>query len=187
MKYGFVYIWYDRKHKRYYVGCHWGQEDDGYICSSNWMRMAYTRRPEDFKRRILKRTTIRELLFELEDYYLNMIPNEEFGKRYYNLQNNWKHWSEKEQQRLSISQKISQSRKGNKYGPRSEETKQKIREANLGKILSEETKQKISQANLGKTISDKQRQAISKANKGIPRSDEVKKKISESKRNKNGN
>ena len=33
-KYGFVYIWFDRKHKRYYIGCHWGHEDDGYVCSS---------------------------------------------------------------------------------------------------------------------------------------------------------
>ena len=36
VKYGFVYIWYDRKHHRYYIGCHWGTIDDGYICSSNW-------------------------------------------------------------------------------------------------------------------------------------------------------
>lgn len=37
-KYGFVYIWFDRKHHRFYIGCHWGHEEDGYICSSNWMR-----------------------------------------------------------------------------------------------------------------------------------------------------
>ena len=37
-KYGFVYIWYDRKHKRYYIGCRWGTENDGYICSSSWMK-----------------------------------------------------------------------------------------------------------------------------------------------------
>lgn len=28
-KYGFVYIWRDRKYNRYYIGCHWGREDDG--------------------------------------------------------------------------------------------------------------------------------------------------------------
>ena len=37
-KYGFIYIWYDRKHQRYYLGRHWGTENDGYICSSNKMR-----------------------------------------------------------------------------------------------------------------------------------------------------
>jgi hypothetical protein len=53
MKYGFVYLWFDRKHKRYYVGAHWGKEDDGYICSSNWMRDAYKKRSQDFLREIL--------------------------------------------------------------------------------------------------------------------------------------
>ena len=27
--YGFVYIWYDRKYKKYYIGSHWGYENDG--------------------------------------------------------------------------------------------------------------------------------------------------------------
>ena len=56
-KYGFIYVWYDKKHKRYYVGSHWGHEDDGYICSSSWMRKAYRRRPSDFRRRIIARVT----------------------------------------------------------------------------------------------------------------------------------
>jgi hypothetical protein len=53
-KYGFVYIWFDRKHKRFYIGCHWGKENDGYVCSSPWMKQAYKHRPQDFKRKILK-------------------------------------------------------------------------------------------------------------------------------------
>ena len=66
-KHGFVYIWYDAKHHRYYVGCHWGNENDGYICSSNWMREAYRDRPEDFKRRILtKNIESRPALYEEE-------------------------------------------------------------------------------------------------------------------------
>jgi hypothetical protein len=52
-KYGFVYIWYDHKNIRFYIGSHWGHENDGYICSSRWMRNAYKRRPNDFKRRII--------------------------------------------------------------------------------------------------------------------------------------
>ena len=27
-KHGFVYIWFDRKHRRFYIGSHWGTEDD---------------------------------------------------------------------------------------------------------------------------------------------------------------
>ncbi len=85
-KYGFVYIWRDRKHKRFYVGCHWGREDDGYICSSSWMKKAYKYRPEDFKRRILvsRISSIKELR-DIEHYYLNMIKPEEIKVKYYNL------------------------------------------------------------------------------------------------------
>ena len=93
-KYGFVYIWFDRKHKRYYIGAHWGNENDSYICSSNWMRDAYKRRPHDFKRRTLTRIyTTRKDTFIKEQEWLELIKPEEIGKRYYNLQiiarNNW--------------------------------------------------------------------------------------------------
>jgi hypothetical protein len=66
MKYGFVYLWFDKKHKRYYVGCRWGDEADGYICSSPWMLQGYSHRPQDFKRRVLSKiyTNRRDLLEE---------------------------------------------------------------------------------------------------------------------------
>jgi hypothetical protein len=92
MKYGFIYIWRDKKHKRYYIGCHWGREDDGYICSSSWMKQAYEKRSQDFKRRILKTNIFdkNQTLLE-EQYWLNMIKKEEIKPiskypRYYNLQ-----------------------------------------------------------------------------------------------------
>lgn len=73
-KYGFVYIWFDRKHKRYYIGCHWGTENDGYICSSSNMKSAYNRRPQDFKRRIISRVyTNRKDLLEEEYKWLSQI------------------------------------------------------------------------------------------------------------------
>ncbi|AGE56241.1 GIY-YIG catalytic domain-containing endonuclease [Paramecium bursaria Chlorella virus NE-JV-1] len=65
-------------------------------------------------------------------------------------------------------QKMSDSKKGEKnnmYGKaRSEETKEKLREANLGKTLSEETKQKLREANLGKTASEETKQKLREAN-----------------------
>jgi hypothetical protein len=93
-KYGFVYIWRDRKHKRFYIGSHWGTETDGYICSSRWMRKAYRRRPDDFKRRVVSRIySDRVTLFLEEERWIGMIQKEEIGKRYYNLkfgsQNHW--------------------------------------------------------------------------------------------------
>ena len=144
-KYGFVYIWFDRKHKRYYIGCHWGSQLDSYICSSSNMKSAYIRRPDDFKRKILK-TNIdcKNKLLEEEYKWLTMIKKEELGKRYYNLHNHhFSHWSTNEITKRSVGEKISASpnRSAN------------ISKALTGKTLSEETKEKIRQANLGKTYS----------------------------------
>lgn len=83
---GFVYIWRDRKHNRYYVGSHWGYPTDKYICSSVWMRNAYKRRPEDFKRRILETViTTRQDLYNREYAWLSLIKKHEIGERYYNI------------------------------------------------------------------------------------------------------
>ena len=86
-KTGFVYIWYDRKHKRYYIGCHLGKEDDGYICSSSWMKLSYKKRPADFKRRILESDVPEKFLYDREYEWLRLIKDEELGTTYYNLHN----------------------------------------------------------------------------------------------------
>lgn len=85
MKHGIVYLWFDRKHKRYYLGSHWGTENDGYICSSRWMRNSYKRRPQDFKRRILLKNISNEIhTRKAEHKLLQMIKSEELGIKYYN-------------------------------------------------------------------------------------------------------
>jgi len=84
-KYGFVYIWRDKKYKRYYIGSHWGTKEDGYVCSSNWMFKSHKRRPGDFKRRILKIVkTNRKETYNEEQKWLDKIKHEELGKKYYN-------------------------------------------------------------------------------------------------------
>ena len=106
-KYGFIYIWYDCKRKMYYIGSHYGTEDDGYICSSNRMRDAYRRRSHDFKRRIIKNKIDRSNLLEEEHKWLQLIPDDELGKKYYNLRKHkWGHWSTDEKTKLSIKEKI---------------------------------------------------------------------------------
>jgi hypothetical protein len=184
-KYGFVYLWYDKKHKRYYVGCHWGTVDDGYICSSTWMKSSYLRRPNDFKRRILKTSLSREQMYIEEQYYLDLQKPEEKKIRYYNLNTkNGDPWHKHPLKNASVGQKISYSKKGKSTGPRdpsvgkkiseakkkafaerggmSEEHKQKLREAKLGKKLSPEHREKVIQT-LGKT--DEWRAAVSTASK----------------------
>lgn len=134
---GFVYIWFDRKHCRFYIGSHWGSEDDGYVCSSSWMSRAYKRRPRDFKRRILKRVNDRANILLEEQRYLDLIKPNEIRVRYYNLttnvQGNWAHDPNK---RLTVGQKISKARTGQKCakrGPRTEEVKEKIRQKLKGR------------------------------------------------------
>lgn len=113
-KYGFVYLWFDRKHKRFYIGSHWGFEDDGYICSSRWMKQAYSHRPEDFKRRILKRVyTNRHDLLDAETEFLIRIKDAEIKTKYYNLSNKNKgHWVTKESSKESVAQKVSKALTG---------------------------------------------------------------------------
>jgi hypothetical protein len=107
-KYGFIYIWRDRKYNRYYIGMHWGLEDDGYICSSTWMMQAYKNRPNDFKRRILDRVyTNRKELYEKEKYWLSFIKDNEIKKRYYNLSKNVRDTWLNEDAKLTRREKIS--------------------------------------------------------------------------------
>ena len=113
-KYGFVYIWFDRKHKRFYIGCRWGHENDGYICSSKWMKKAYKIRPQDFKRRILYRIyTNRKELLEQEFKWLSLIKPYELHGKYYNLYNHhFNHWATNPEQSKIIAEKISKKNKG---------------------------------------------------------------------------
>jgi hypothetical protein len=112
-KYGFVYLWRDRKHKRYYIGCHWGTVDDGYICSSSWMKQAYKHRPEDFKRKILV-TDIRDRskLHEEEFKFLSRIKDDELKTKYYNLNNHhFNHWTSNPNTLKTTRERISQNTK----------------------------------------------------------------------------
>ena len=203
-KYGFVYIWKDKKHKRYYIGSHWGHEKDGYICSSKWMRRSFYRRSEDFKRRTLKRNIARDNLLKEEQRWLDMIKPEEVKVRYYNisltvLNNVW--WND-EWSRKTIGQKISNYRTGKKYGKRSPEIGRKISKTlkelghkpirhdtfgMLGKKHSEETKIKMSLAAIGKPKSLEHIENSRNARIGMkfgPASEERKRKIGDANRGK---
>lgn len=182
MKYGFVYIWRDQKHNRYYIGSHWGNVNDSYICSSNWMRDAYRRRPHDFKRRILStKLPNQKATLEEEQRWLNMIQPHEIkqGKnsRYYNLSLRISpgHWANTtEEAKASRSEKLRKAMTGKKL---SEETRNKIRKARLGTKASNETKAKISQAGLGRKHSQEAKNKVSQA--ASNRSEETRAKISQ--------
>lgn len=155
-KYGFVYVWYNRWKKKFYVGCHWGSENDGYVCSSKLMREAYKRNPEYFKRRVIQRHHgTRQELLEIEHRWLQLIADVDLGNKYYNLsKKHFGHWTTSPDSR-SVAQKIkdapgrkekiAKAATGRKH---SEATKAKIRAARAKQIIAPETKEKIRKANL---------------------------------------
>lgn len=203
--FGFVYIWKDKKRNRFYIGSHWGTEDDGYICSSKWMRDCFNRRPHDFKRRILSRIyTDRKDTYEKEQQWLNLIQEHELGNNYYNRTKT-----------LLVGMGDAWNKgKTNCYSP---ETLEKMKLAKLGKPNNSETKfkpdmtpwnkdtvglttawnkglDKEFQPHYNKSRSDETKLKISEAQKGKSRpagsgmsgknhSDETKLKISLSKQN----
>ena len=162
-KYGFVYVWFDHKHKRYYVGCRWGNEHDSYVCSSNWMKQAYARRPQDFKRRVIARvTTSRSDLLIEEHKWLSMIKDEELGKKYYNLTNHKNgSWSADPDKLREVGAKISRANRGKKRTEeaianqkagmlkRKLEGKPRYRVTIKRRPPTEETRKKMSAAKLG--------------------------------------
>lgn len=138
-KYGFVYIWRDRKHKRYYIGCHWGREDDGYVCSSKWMKNAYKIRPEDFKRRILCRVETRTEALQEEGKWLALIKPEELKVRYYNSHNHaFNHWSSNPDQLEQIRRTLSEKTKEAMARPEVREKMEAVYAKERGKKLDPE-------------------------------------------------
>lgn len=126
---GFVYIWFDTHNKMYYVGCHWGSPDDGYICSSPWMKKAYKNRPHHFRRRIIKFCETKEEMIREEDRYISMIKPEELRVKYYNLRIvTWELWHHKADSSKTVGEKISRAKTGKKSGRFSEERKLAISE-----------------------------------------------------------
>jgi hypothetical protein len=204
-KYGFIYVWYDVWRKMYYIGCHWGNVDDGYICSSTRMRKAYRRRPNDFKRRIIQKDIPREVLLEEEYKWISLIPKEQLGKKYYNLsKRHFGHWSNDVNSNLSTREKITKALADPEVRKKitdavtgrthTEATKEKIRAARKHQVFTEETRKKMSDALsgdknpfYGKTHDEETRKRMSEAakNRKDDRShnEETRKRMSEAAKN----
>jgi len=189
-KYGFVYIWRDSKRKMFYIGSHWGTEDDGYVCSSNRMRNVYKRRPQDFKRRIITRVyTNRKELLEIEEKWLQKIK---VKSRYYNIKYNTSFspsieyskilTTEERKEKFGFWKGKSSPLKGKKL---SNEHIEKMRKANLGKKYSAEVNSKKGREpwNKGKDLKelgyDMSGCGWNKGKKLGPRTEEVKRIVGE--------
>jgi hypothetical protein len=172
---GFIYIWRDKGRTRYYIGFHWGNENDGYVCSSNWMKKSKEKRPDDFRRKIIEiNIENRKLLFERELYWLSMIKFEEIkpfntNPKYYNLHiRNNEHWLKYPDQIKTIGQKISLKKTGVSTGPCSPEKAAKISAATTGvkKTYTPETMQSLIKSRTSREVSEETRQKISESGMG---------------------
>jgi hypothetical protein len=83
--YYFVYLWFDKSRKMFYVGSHQGDPSDGYISSSPWFNGEYQYRSKDFKRRILSFHKNKTEMFKEEYRLISSFSLHEFGNKYYNL------------------------------------------------------------------------------------------------------
>jgi len=195
----FVYIWFDKRDYRFYLGYTNGKKKF-YICSSKYMLKEYKERPNDFKRRILKKGTEKEMAL-LEKELLDKRKHL-FGSRYYNEVANFPlgmiEWHKRNPGYFA-------GKKNPNYGNNwSDEIKQKIGAANKGKKRTKEQKLQMSlqrkeefvsgkrvQWNKGKTLTEEHKKKCSESNKGIfnpfkgrQHTEETKKRISEANKGK---
>tara|TARA_R110000787_G_scaffold162140_1_gene275527 strand:- start:75 stop:662 length:588 start_codon:yes stop_codon:yes gene_type:complete len=137
---GFVYKWVDTSNGMYYIGCHKGDVNDGYIGSGTYFLKAYNKRPEAFKRDVLY---VGEHFAELEEFMLVEL-NASQDKESYNLTNACRGQYE--------------------Y---TSEIREKIGKAHRGKVTSEATKRKMSAAAKGKSKSKEHRKSVAESLKGL--------------------
>jgi hypothetical protein len=203
----FLYKWHDKANDMFYVGYHKGRPDDGYICSSKYMKPEYEKRPQDFERTILLYGESKYVR-EMESRYLVAVDAAK-DKTYYNKHNTYPYFttcgyvtSEETKKKLSIigktrvfteqhRQRLSEASKGHKRGlgaKRTEEVKRKmgllkIGNKNwLGRSHTEEAKKKVSQARKGMKFSESHLLNMSLSRLGKKKSEATKAKMSASRK-----
>lgn len=179
--YGYIYISTDCEKCIGYVG---KKElpyfDETYFGSGTRVKRAYNKRPQSFLVRPIDWADSKEELNQKEQYwiaYLDAVNSD----RWYNILagGDGGRLTGDSLERMKKSRVGKCTGKDNpNYGGLSEETKEKLRQANLGKKMSEETKKKIAKGNLGRKLSDEAKAKIASHHWGTTLSEETRKKIS---------
>lgn len=159
----FVYCWTDHKTGMLYVGSHKGTVDDGYVCSSKWMREQYATRPEDFTRHIVAHGSVADIR-RLETAILLSVDAAR-DRSFYNKHNTVGSYYIKAHTEQT-KRKIGESNRGRKRPDLSARNK-------LGH--SEETRAKIGS-------SREYLRGTDNPGTGVPRSEETKAKIRRTKK-----
>lgn len=90
--FGFVYLWYDTKYKKFLIGSHHGHIEDSYTTSTGGIhvRNIFKSRPHTMKRKILEFNELiddKKYTISLEQKWLNKRPDIKNNKKYYNKTN----------------------------------------------------------------------------------------------------
>jgi hypothetical protein len=87
--FGYVYEWQNAVSGKKYIGSHYGSVDDSYKGSGKSFKPAYYRNPQNFRMRVLEYLPIpdKKMLLNIEQKWLDSIPNIRENKEYYNLNN----------------------------------------------------------------------------------------------------
>ena len=136
----FVYCWTNTENNKLYVGWHKGSPDDGYVCSSKYMKEDYIKNPNVFVRQIIAEGTTDDMI-ALESALLD-AANAKDDDSYYNMSNGRTGWYVREKTE-EHKKNISKSNIGKHSKSLSVEHKEKIRTKMKERVLSEDHKKKI--------------------------------------------
>lgn len=186
-----VYVHVSPNNKLYFGITHlkperrWGTNGRGYRCNSHFWRAIQKYGWENFQHIILLNTLSKEVACECEKYLIAKYDtrNPDFG---YNYSVGGDKTALGNKLSDETKEKIRQFQLGR---AKSESTRKKLSDAHKGRIhgpMSEYHKLKISIANSGKILSDEQKQKISQSKKGKSFTEEHKRKLSESHKGKPG-
>jgi hypothetical protein len=196
MTIAFVYKWTQLSTGMWYIGsrssknCH---PNDGYICSSKFVKPLIEANPNDWLRQILMYSNNVSKIRELEAYTLQDL-NAKHNPMSYNQHNNDGNFFPLDGHSDDTKRKISERTKGKTISDehrrriteawknKSLEERQKITEKLKKRIFSEETRHKMSESNKGKVLSEEHRRKLSETKKGVPVSKEHRRKLSEAKK-----
>lgn len=151
MKTSFVYCWTDHDTNKLYIGYHTGDKDDGYICSSKYMKAEYAKRPGSFTRQILASGELHDMI-AYETLLLKICDAAKSPDFYNRHNNNGKYVSKGHT--LESRKKMSLSKTGMK---RSDESRLKQSKSTSG----------ANNHFYGKKHSVETRQLLSKMKKGL--------------------
>lgn len=171
-------------------------DNDKYMGSgTEWKRILAAHPAEEFSKKILARTDDQEELNKLEEKFVGDLYNTDNKCKNLMSGGRIHTWSDESRKKLSKSllgrpshlsaeERVLRSKRmsgaGNYfygkhtvgkdnpfYGHRhTDETKQKIREKNLGRTLSEETRRRMSESRKGRVFTQEHKRRISEARKG---------------------